>query len=95
MAQNVEGTVYLIHFDAPLAHARHYVGWASNLSGRLAHHRKGSGARLMRAVNEAGITWSVVRTWQEADRNFERKLKNQKNTPRLCPACTAEPVRAA
>lgn len=83
------GTVYLIHFERPYKHARHYIGWASDLEGRLEHHRKGSGAVLMAVVTKAGIAWSVVQTWT-GDRNFERRLKNRKSSPRFCPACREE-----
>lgn len=84
------GTVYLIHFDQPFSHARHYIGWTHNghtLRARLDHHQNGSGARLMRAVSRAGIPWRVVRTWRGMDRHFERRLKNQNNSARLCPIC--------
>ena len=41
------GTVYLLHFDQPYKHARHYVGWtARNVRCRLAEHAAGRGARL-------------------------------------------------
>jgi predicted GIY-YIG superfamily endonuclease len=84
------GTVYLIHFDANYAHARHYLGWAKSLNKRLDHHRAGRGARLMAAVSRSGISWRVVRTWEDQDRAFERKLHRRKETPRLCPVCRAE-----
>ena len=47
--------VYLLHFARPFKHARHYVGYSELLPQRLAHHSKGTGARLMAAVSEAGI----------------------------------------
>jgi hypothetical protein len=64
---HVAGAVYLIHFDHPFKHARHYLGWASDLPARLQAHRGGTGGRLLRAVNNAGITWEVVRTWADKD----------------------------
>lgn len=85
---NVQGTIYLIHFERPLAHARHYLGWASNLEKRITHHRRGTGGNLMRVIKEKGIGWQVVRTWA-GDRFLERRFKNAANTPRLCPVCTA------
>lgn len=85
---NVPGTVYLIHFDRPLCHARHYIGWAAQLDRRLAHHAGGTGSKLMAAVARAGIGWQVARTWP-GDRFFERRLKNRKNAARLCPICQA------
>jgi predicted GIY-YIG superfamily endonuclease len=84
MADN--GTVYLIHFDTPLHHARHYLGWTTNLKARLEAHRRGNGARLMEVITEAGITWRLARTW-EGGRELERHLKRQKNSPRFCPIC--------
>ena len=87
------GTVYLIHFDKaigdtsnPHGYAQHYLGYTDDLDTRLATHRHGNGARLMEVVSERGIGWQLVRTW-EGDRNLERRLKNQKNAPRLCPVC--------
>lgn len=84
-------TVYLLHFESKLAHAQHYIGFTESeqtLPARLDHHRAGSGARLMRAVTEAGIPWSLARVWPAGSRSFERQLKNRKNTPVLCPTCT-------
>ena len=85
--------VYLLHFDAPLHRARHYVGWSQNghtLRSRLEAHRTGQGARLMRAVClDHGIDFQLARVWKgpRADRNFECHIKNRKNAPKLCPIC--------
>jgi hypothetical protein len=82
--------VYLLCFHAHLHHARHYLGFcdgAQNLDNRMALHRSGRGAKLVAAAVKAGIDFDVVRIWPNGDRNFERKLKNQKNGPRLCPMC--------
>ena len=46
------GTVYLIHFETRLKHARHYLGYCDDLGRRMAQHRSGNGARLMEV-----ITW--------------------------------------
>lgn len=89
------GTVYLLCFDAPFSHARHYLGWAApgNLSARLAHHAAGTGANLLLHVGKAGITWRLTRTWP-GDRYLERRLKNRGGHARLCPACSpARPPR--
>ena len=87
------GTVYLIHFDAPLGdlnnprgQAQHYLGYADDLEARMEQHRTGNGSAIMAAVVERGISWSVVRTWA-GGRSLERKLKDQHNAPRLCPIC--------
>ena len=84
------GTVYLLHFTQPVAHARHYVGWAANLDGRLGHHRRGNGSALMRALMLAGGDF-IVATQAPGDRNHERWIKRQKNTPEFCPYCTDKP----
>lgn len=84
--------VYLIHFEKPFRHARHYIGFvehARNLNRRLEHHRAGRGSRLLRAVAQAGISFEIVRIWAEGDRSFERKLKNRKEAPTFCPVCKA------
>ncbi|MEP0806735.1 MAG: endonuclease [Chloroflexota bacterium] len=84
-------TVYLIHLDAPLHHARHYVGYAEHVKQRLAHHRQGTGARILAVCNERGIEYDIVRTWEGAGKTFERKLKNCKHAARYCPKCTTRP----
>jgi len=81
------GTVYLIHFDRPFKHARHYLGWALDLDARLEQHRNGQGARLLNAVNLAGITWSVARVWTSVPIQFERALKLRRDATTLCPTC--------
>jgi predicted GIY-YIG superfamily endonuclease len=84
------GTVYLLHLDPPLKHARHYTGWTSNLDERLEAHRTGRGARLMEVVKEAGGTFRLARTW-DGPRDLERAIKNHHNAPRLCPVCSPCP----
>lgn len=83
---NVPGTVYLLHFERPFGHARHYMGWAMHLDSRLRHHEQGSGANLLRHVRNAGIGWTLARTWQ-GDRFLERRLKVQGGHSRKCPMC--------
>lgn len=85
-------TVYLLCFDRPYAHARHYLGIAEDLGARLEQHRRGAGARLLQVIAEAGIGWRLARTW-DGDRTLERRLKRQKNSPRLCPTCVSGRAR--
>lgn len=82
-------TVYLIHFETPYKHARHYLGSTYDLAARLAQHQAGTGARLMEVITQAGIGWYLARTW-EGGRNRERALKQRKNSPKLCPVCIQE-----
>lgn len=80
--------VYLIHFSQPYHHAQHYLGWSGyDVHARLAHHRQGQGARLLEVVAAHAIAFDVVRVWPGQSRWFERRLKNQNNTKRLCPVC--------
>ena len=81
--------IYLLHFERPYRHARHYLGSTDDLDARLACHAEGQGAKLMRVIKEAGISWQCVRTWQ-GDRKLERRLKRRKGTPALCPVCSGE-----
>jgi hypothetical protein len=84
-----EPVVYLLHFDRPLAHARHYVGIA--LDGdpvrRLAEHLAGHGSPLVRAVVEAGIAVDLVLS-MPGDRGLERRMHHRHGS-RLCPVCKA------
>jgi predicted GIY-YIG superfamily endonuclease len=81
---------YLLHFQKPISPAhtcQHYVGWAEDIQQRIAEHRAGRGARLTQVAKERGIDFAVVRVWPDTERTHERKLKNRKNAPRLCPIC--------
>jgi len=82
--------VYLIHLERPYKHARHYLGKSRHLAKRMAHHRAGTGAHFLAVCNGAGIEYKVVRTWDDDGNGLERRLKNQKNSPRLCPICRGE-----
>lgn len=90
MGPGVTGLVYVIHLEAPLAHARHYVGWTKNswnLRLRLAHHRAGSGSRFLHHVGKAGIRWQLVAV-KEGDRREERRMKDGGHVGlRHCPVC--------
>lgn len=82
--------VYLIHFDRPISPkhtCQHYLGYAEDVEARIKAHRAGNGSRLCEVAAERGIGFRVVRIWPDGDRTFERKLKNRKNAPKLCPCC--------
>jgi predicted GIY-YIG superfamily endonuclease len=83
------GIIYLIHFHQPYKHAKHYLGFTSDLVARVDRHWDGHGSRLMAVVTEHDIDWEVVRTWK-GTRGDERKLKRQKNSCRLCPVCCGQ-----
>jgi predicted GIY-YIG superfamily endonuclease len=85
--------VYLVHLDQklgsshPNGSAGHYLGTTINLAQRLTTHREGKGAKILAAAVERGIGFDVVRTWP-GGRAEERRLKRQRNAPRLCPRCS-------
>src|ERR1700733_10303740 len=84
------GVIYMLHFDQPYRHARHYVGWTADLLDRLDHHANGSGARLVAVIWQAGIGFTLVRIC-EGTRRTERAIKNAGGAVRYCPACTPHP----
>lgn len=81
---------YLLHFDPAFRHARHYLGFANNLDGRVWHHRHGSGANLTKHASRAGSQLIVARTWENATRETERALKRAGHHSRLCPICNPD-----
>lgn len=87
-------TIYLIHFLTPYKHAKHYLGSTDDLERRLIEHATGHGARLMAVIVEAGIDWTLARTW-EGDRKRERQLKNFGGASRICPLCRQKRQEAA
>jgi hypothetical protein len=47
----MSGTVYLLHFDRPLHHAQHYLGFTDlELDERIARHRAGHVAGQLEAL---------------------------------------------
>ena len=84
--------VYMLHFTTPLSHAKHYVGFTDNVPQRLNRHRSGHGSPLVKAVQENGSSFVLARLW-DGDRKLERRIKDQKNSPRFCPICNAAKAR--
>lgn len=86
--------LYLLHFDEKIHHAQHYLGYSRDrrtLEERIELHRRGqSGARLPQVFAERGIPFRVARLWPRGTRRLERRLKNRKEAPRLCPLCQKE-----
>lgn len=81
--------VYLIHLESPMHHAQHYTGCAADMIGRLAKHRKGTGARMLQVATERGIPFDIVRAWS-GGYTKERAIKDLKCAPKLCPVCAGE-----
>lgn len=92
------GCIYLLCFERPYKHARHYLGFAAapTPDERIQEHRDGTGSRLMAVIKAAGIGFTVARVWKDATRTDERALKDRKNTgAKLCPICRAARKAAA
>lgn len=87
MWEYVQG-VYLLHFSSNVHHARHYIGWSSNIAARLQKHQTGKAQTALTVTACArGVQMSVVRVWEGEDKNFERRLKNRKKAWQMCPIC--------
>lgn len=87
MARNGKVFVYLLHFDQPYKHAKHYCGSAKNFVERIARHRSDQcDVNLLRVVKAAGIGFTLSRLWI-GDNKLERKLKRQGGFARKCPIC--------
>ncbi len=88
------GTIYLIHFSAPLGTARkqalHYLGWADTwrLDVRFAEHCAGRGAKITAAARAHGITFTFF-VIAKGTRDDERTLKRRRKHKLLCPICQA------
>lgn len=84
------GVVYLLHLYESVGHAQHYIGWSLDAQARNTVHHSGNGGRLLRAARNRGIDWVIARTWEPADRRFERRLKNTAHARLLCPICNPD-----
>lgn len=80
--------VYILHFNVPLKHAKHYVGFSNDVDTRIQEHREGrSRARIMEVLAERKIDFVLARVFEGEGKAFERQLKKRKNTPKYCPIC--------
>lgn len=85
-------SVYVLHFDKPYKHAKHYTGIAKNVEKRIKLHRSGRGARLTQVLkeNNIGFRYNVIAeypTFSEA-KSEEKRLKTRIKKPqRYCPIC--------
>lgn len=97
MASDINGTIYLLHFSAKLAHAQHYLGWTEQPPEyRLADHLavRNRPAKIVSAAKAAGLTIVIARTWPGETRTEERRMKKMAMAPRLCPICRAAKAAA-
>lgn len=73
------GIVYILEFSEPMAHARHYIGYAESIDTvffRIKQHKRGQGANITRIAVSRGIKLSVVMFIPNCTRADERRLKN-------------------
>lgn len=85
--------IYVLHFDTPLSHARHYIGCTESLRQRLTAHAIGAGSRICRELIERGVTFRLGGLYtcsHRRMRTLERTLKNQHNSDRYCQLCTKD-----
>jgi len=88
-ARRFEGCIYIIHLDTPLHHARHYIGFTTDIWQRFETHATGQGSPYLRAALIEGCVFRVVRLI-EGDRTRERILKNRHGAAVFCPICSGE-----
>lgn len=89
--------VYLLHFDRPYRHARHYMGFARSVKAmheRIDVHYQatigdGKHHRLLQVARAAGISFTLARYWPNGTRDDERRRKRRGKSA-LCPICRAE-----
>jgi predicted GIY-YIG superfamily endonuclease len=84
----IVGTVYLLHFSRPYLHARHYIGFTTDLKSRLSAHRGGRSTPLIRAAVAEGIELLLARTWDTVTVGFEHRLHKSKYRFMACPICS-------
>lgn len=90
--EGIHGTIYVIHFDEPYHHARHYLGWSSDVAARFDRHTAGRGSPLVKAAVAAGIGVRVVYT-RPGTRHDERRMHVHGHLSQLCPLCRQPRVR--
>jgi hypothetical protein len=90
--------IYVLHFERPYHHARHYVGFAEHdVENRVREQLTSTGRRpspLVRAVVAAGIG-VVLAAVIEGTREDERKIKRGAKTSSVCPHCREAYLTAA
>lgn len=80
--------VYLLHFDKPIGHSQHYLGFTTRpVVDRVQEHIDGKGAALPREATRRSISPECVRVWEDGTTALERSLKKRKNSRGLCPIC--------
>lgn len=81
--------VYLLCFETPYKHSRHYCGFGLDVYRRVDAQlqNKRTAAKFVKVVHKAGIKIHLARLWPGESRSFERRLKNTHNLKKYCPIC--------
>lgn len=84
-------TVYLLHFEEPVAGKQHYLGACKdgNLPRRIRRHQTGHGAGLTRRAGDAGIGFYVANVWHDRGWQDERDMKKAGKLSAKCFICLA------
>jgi len=87
--------LYVIHFDKPYKHAKHYTGICINVDKRMKQHAMGTRSRLMRVLkeNDIGFQYAVINeypTFSEAHAEEHRLKHKVKQPKKYCPFCKGE-----
>lgn len=78
--------IYLLCFDEPYKHAKHYLGSTSDLDKCIEEHENGAHCNLTKVIKKAGISFTLARLWS-GDKKEERRIKNMGGLRRVCPLC--------
>jgi predicted GIY-YIG superfamily endonuclease len=92
-APAIKPCVYVLCFaKTPYKQARHYLGYTTlAIQARIARHRSKYGARLLKALLQAGGDFVLADTWEcqteDEARKLEKQLKRQGGGSRCCSIC--------
>lgn len=84
--------VYVIHFDKPYKHAKHYTGIAKNVEARMKEHKGSYGSKLMAVLKKynIGFKYNIIAeypTYSEAKAEEKRLKTKVKQPKKYCPIC--------
>lgn len=93
--QTTTDFIYILHFQQPRYHARHYTGSTTDLLRRLDEHWTGKGSRLTQALYRDAQDWTLAALYSLKQpnpldlsiREIEQAVKASANAPRHCPIC--------
>jgi len=82
--------VYLLHFDRPFRHMRHYVGAAADLLALellIANPGMHTRSSMLIAAKKAGVRFTIGRIWRGGAERADLVRSHQNHT-RHCDICT-------